>query len=119
MKKVLEFREEGFNCAESIVKAFNEEHNLNIPVQVATPFGTGMAVGGTCGAIAGALISLGAIKGREEGSAKNESRLYTKDIVNKVKEKYGTLECIELKKNGVSCADIIEYTYEVLNESMK
>ena len=119
MKKVLEFRDQGYNCAESIVKTFNEEHNLNIPVQVATPFGTGMAVGGTCGAIAGALISLGAINGREEATDTNESRKYTKDIVNKVKEKYGTLECIELKKKGISCGEIIEYTYEVLNESIK
>ncbi len=119
MKKVLEFREQGYNCAESIVKTFNEENNLNIPVQLASPFGTGMAVGGTCGAIAGALISLGALKGRVEGKVPNESRQYTKEVVNKVKEKYGTLECIELKKKGISCAEIIEYTYEVLNESIK
>ena len=29
------------------------------------------------------------------------------------------LECIELKKKGISCAEIIEYTYEVLNQSIK
>ena len=119
MKKVLEFREQGYNCAESIVKTFNEENNLNIPVQIASPFGTGMAVGSTCGAIAGALIALGAIKGREEAKDANESRKYTENIVNKIREKYGTFECIELKKKGISCSEIIEYTYEVLNESIK
>lgn len=30
------------------------------------------------------------------------------------KEKYGTFDCIELKKKGVSCNEIIDYAHEVL-----
>lgn len=119
MEKVLEFHKEGYNCAESIVKAFNEDTNLDIPVSVASPFGGGMAVGGTCGAITGTLIAVGALKGRNSSEEKNDSRALTKEIVTRVKEKYGTLECIELKKNGISCAEIINYTYEILKEYIK
>jgi DNA helicase IV len=36
--------------------------------------------------------------------------------MNKIKEDYGTFNCIELKKNGVSCSEIIEYAYEVLKK---
>lgn len=32
MEKVIEFREEGYNCAESVIKAFNEDTGLDIPV---------------------------------------------------------------------------------------
>lgn len=119
MVKVLENYNKGYNCAESIVKAFNEEKKLNIPIAIASPFGTGMSVGSTCGAITGAIIALGSVKGREEASARNESRKYAKEIMNKIKEKYGTYECLELKKKGVSCSEIIEYTYDVLNEIIK
>lgn len=119
MEKVLEFRKEGYNCAESIVKAFNEDTNSDIPVSVASPFGGGMAVGGTCGAITGTLIAMGALKGRNSSEEKNDSRALAKEIVTKVKEKYGTLECIELKKNGISCAEIINYTYDILKEYIK
>ncbi|APM38011.1 C-GCAxxG-C-C family (seleno)protein [Clostridium kluyveri] len=116
MKKAVDFYEEGYNCAESIIKVVNEEKNLNIPVSIASPFGRGMTVGSSCGAITGALMALGAIKGRKEAVEPNQSRDYTKKIMGKIKEKYGTFQCAELKKKGVSCAEIIEYTHGVLKE---
>lgn len=119
MSRVLEVHKEGYNCAESIVKAINEEKNLNIPVSVASPFGAGMTVGSTCGAITGALMVLGAVKGRETSKEQNASRLITKEIMNKISEKYGTFECRELKKKGVSCNEIIEYAYEVIEKYVK
>lgn len=119
MADVLEYHKQGYNCAESIVKAFNEENGSNIPVSIASPFGTGMTVGSTCGAVTGALMAVGSLKGREEATSKNESRQYTKEIINQVKEKYGTIECLQLKKNGVTCDEIIEYTYNVLKLSVK
>ncbi|WP_446898587.1 C-GCAxxG-C-C family (seleno)protein [Clostridium sp. LBM24168] len=119
MKRVLEFHKEGYNCAESIVKAVNEEKKLNIPVSIASPFGSGMTVGTTCGAVTGALMALGSIKGRETSKESNETRKITKEVMNRVKEKYGTFECSKLKKKGISCDEIIEYTYETLRECLK
>lgn len=119
MERVVEFHQEGYNCAESVIKAFNEDNGLDIPVSIASPFGSGMTVGSTCGAITGALMAVGALKGRNSSSEKNNSRVITKEIMTKVKEKYGTLECIELKKKGVSCDEIIEYAYSVLKQCTK
>lgn len=116
MKNVLEVHKEGYNCAESIVKAIDEENGLNIPVAVASPFGGGMTVGATCGAVTGALMVLGAVKGRETSEEPNETRMITKQLMNKVMEKYGTVNCLELKKKGVSCDEIISYTYDILKE---
>ena len=119
MDKVLEFRKEGYNCAESIIKAFNEDTNLDIPVSMASPFGGGMAVGGTCGAITGTLMAVGALKGRNTSEEKNNSRTLTKEVITTVKEKYGTIECIELKKKGVTCEEIIKFTYDILSDYTK
>lgn len=119
MSKVLEIYKEGYNCAESIVKAINEEKELNIPVSIASPFGAGMTVGSTCGAISGALVVLGAVKGRETCKEQNDSRRLAKEVMNKISEKYGTFECKQLKKQGVSCNEIIEYAYKVVEEYVK
>jgi C_GCAxxG_C_C family probable redox protein len=116
MSRVVELHKEGYNCAESIIKALNEERDLNIPISIASPFGSGMTVGTTCGAITGALMALGAIKGRESAEEPNETRKFAKSIMNKINDKYGTFDCIELKKNRVSCDEIIEYSYETLKE---
>ncbi|MDD3225005.1 MAG: C-GCAxxG-C-C family (seleno)protein [Clostridium sp.] len=116
MKKVTDFHKEGYNCAESILKAVNEEKNLNVPVSIATPFGSGMAVGATCGAITGAIMAIGAAKGRETCKEANETRKLTKELINKTKEKYGTIECLELKKKGVTCDEIIEYSYNIVKD---
>lgn len=119
MERVIEFHKEGYNCAESVLKAFNENTGLDIPVSIASPFGSGMTVGSTCGAITGTLMAVGALKGRNTSEEKNNSRVLTKEIITKVREKYGTLECIELKKNGVTCTEIIEYAYGLLKEYTK
>lgn len=116
MNKALQFHKEGYNCAESMIKAVNEEKELNVPVSIASPFGTGMSVGDTCGAITGALMVLGAIKGRESSEEKNFSISIAREIMKEIKEEYGTFQCKELKKNGVSCKEIIGYTYEALQK---
>jgi len=119
MDRVLEFHKEGYNCAESIIKTFNEDTKLDIPVSIASPFGRGMAVGGTCGAITGTLMAVGALKGRNTSEEKNNSRTLTKEVINKVKEEYGTIECVELKKKGVTCDEIIKFTYDILSDYTK
>ena len=119
MDKVLEFHKEGYNCAESVLKAFNEDAGLDIPVSMASPFCSGMTVGSTCGAITGTLMAVGALKGRNTSEEKNDSRTLTKEVITKVKEKYGTLECIELKKKGVGCDEIIKFTYDILSDYTK
>lgn len=118
MSKAVEFHKKGFNCAESIIKTFNEEKNANIPVSIASPFGSGMSVGATCGAISGALMALGFVKGRETSDTQNESRKNARVFMTKLKEKYGTFECVELKRKGVSCDEIIAYAYDILTESI-
>lgn len=116
MSKVLEYHKEGYNCCESLIKSYNDVADLNIPVCVGTPFGGGMAVAGICGAVTGALIVLGGLEGRNSAQEKNLTRIPTKEILNKFNEKYGTLQCKELKSRGISCDELIEFGYEVLQQ---
>jgi C_GCAxxG_C_C family probable redox protein len=111
-----EYHKQGFNCCEAIIKAFNEERGLNIPVAIGTPFGSGVSMGSTCGAIIGAVICLGSVKGREESSIPNAARKDASEMMKKINEKYGSFDCAEFKKNGVACSDIIEFSWNILHE---
>lgn len=116
MTKASEYHKQGFTCGEAMIKAYNEEHNTNIPVSIGSGMGTGFTVGSACGAVGAATVIIGALTGRENNDELNDARKYTKKLMLDVKEKYGTENCRDLKKGGVSCAEIIDYTYEVLNK---
>jgi len=66
---------EGYNCAESVVRAFRDLLNLNISdeaLKMATGFGGGLGQAGCmCGALSGATMVLGILQGR---SNKDQSR---------------------------------------------
>lgn len=116
MTKASEYHKQGFTCGEAIIKSYNEEHNTSIPISLGSSMGTGYTVGSLCGAVGAAAVIIGALKGRESNDQANDARKYTKELMMNIKERYGTELCRDLKKNGVSCAEIIDYTYETLNK---
>lgn len=118
MTKASEYHKQGFTCGEAMIKAYNEEHKTNIPVSLGSGMGTGFTVGSICGSVGAATVIIGALKGREDKTDVNEARQYTKELMQSVKDKYGSELCKELKKSGISCSEIIDYTYEVLNKSL-
>ena len=118
MSKAVEYHKAGYNCAESIIKAFNDERHTDIPVSLASPFGGGMGVGANCGAITGMVIALGAVTGRTDATEPNKAKEYARILMQIIKEKYGTYDCRELKQKGVSCDEIIAYTFALLQEKL-
>lgn len=116
MQKPSIYHKQGFNCAESLIKAYNEEHNTDIPVALGSGLGTGVMVGSICGAVNAAVLIIGYLKGRSDSSEANEARTYSKQLMLKIREKYNTDLCLVLKQNKVSCPEIIDFTYEQLNE---
>ncbi|MEJ8555481.1 C-GCAxxG-C-C family (seleno)protein [Tepidibacter sp. Z1-5] len=109
MKKALDYFGNGYNCAESVIKATNEKKNTEIPVEIASSMGHGMAVGSVCGAICAGVSSIGVLKGGQDAEQKKEARLYTKELMNKIEQEYGSVICRELKGNKVSCKELIDY----------
>ncbi|MDU1540191.1 MAG: C-GCAxxG-C-C family (seleno)protein [Paeniclostridium sordellii] len=116
MTKPSLYHQQGYNCAESIIKSYNEEHDTDIPVALGSGMGTGMTVGSLCGAVNAAILILGYLKGREDNSESNDARQYSRELMNKVREKYNSEICRDLKKNKVSCSEIIDFAYDALNE---
>lgn len=116
MTKPSIYHSQGYNCAESLIKAYNEEFNTDIPVALGSGMGTGMTVGSLCGAVNAAVLVAGFIKGREDSSTPNEARKYSKEIMKRVRDQYDSEICANLKKNKVSCSEIIDFSYNALKE---
>ena len=110
---------EGLNCAESVIKAYNEEFGTDIPIRIASGLGGGCAVGNLCGAVNGACICASFEKGRDEVGEENPAKTYTKKIMQKTIDHYGTTECRALKKDRVGCKEIVDFSYEALKEALK
>ena len=105
MTKPSVYHSQGYNCAEALIKSYNEEHNTDIPVSLGSAMGTGMTVGSLCGAVNAAAMIVGYIKGRESNGEANEAR-----------GKFNSEICADRKRNKVSCAEIIDFSYEALKE---
>ena len=117
--KASDYNEKGFNCAESIIKAYNEEFDENIPVSLGSGLGAGLSVGSICGAVNAASVIIGYAKGRNDENEINNARSYTRELMNNVKGKYNSDLCKDLKKNKISCKEIIDFSYENLKEIIK
>ncbi len=119
MTKPSEYHKMGYTCAEAMIKSYNEEHNTDIPVSLGSGMGVGMTVGSLCGAVNAAIVILGYLKGRHSNESKNEVRAYSRELMNRVKEKYNSEICSVLKQNKVSCANIIDFSYDALNDILQ
>lgn len=119
MTKPSIYHSQGYTCAEAIIKSYNEEHHTDIPVALGSGMGLGMTVGSLCGAVNAAALVVGYIKGREDNSTPNEARKYSKELMTRVRSKYSTEICAELKRNKISCGEIIDFSYEALNELLE
>lgn len=89
---------EGFNCAESIVKAFNELFNNSMNpemIKMATGFGGGLGHAGCmCGALAGSSMVLGILKGRTSAAEDREpTYALTKEFHDRFDSKFGATCC--------------------------
>jgi len=90
MTKPSTFHSQGFNCAESIIKSYNEEFNADIPVSLGSAMGSGVRVGSICGAVNAAVVIIGYLKGRSDHSEVNESPKYSKELMQTIREKYNS-----------------------------
>lgn len=129
---------EGLNCAECVFLAFLDTHETGLPREsVALASGFGGGIGHTkhiCGAITGAVMALGAQKGRSDPFAKEtvkeramqlRGEVYPRfaELLEEVRAQYGTVLCAELTNQHAdfdaparkkSCMEIITYCAELV-----
>ena len=105
MKKsdlALKYFSEGFNCAQSVIVSFADILNIDeeTALRIASGFGGGM--GGmqkTCGAVTGAFIIIGFLRGKykvEDEKAKEITNNLIQEFTNKFVYLYGSIDCKEL-----------------------
>lgn len=102
---------EGMNCSECVMRSFMEMHDTGLPDEaIAMASGFGGGIGQTkniCGAITGAVMALGMVKGRRDPLALPEMKDRVKelrndvypifaDMIHEIEAEYGTLICQEM-----------------------
>ena len=112
-----------YNCSETMLQAANEAYRIGLSdaaLRAASPFGGGMGREDACGALTGALMTLGILRGT--GKAHQDPRLgeLRDELVRRFDARFGSIECARLKathRDAVrGCAPITEGAAEILEE---
>ena len=101
---------EGFNCAQCVLCACGKYTGMDrdSSLAVACGFGGGVRCGEICGAISGAVMAIGA----SNKDAPSRVAPLAKRCTNAFREKYGFVRCLDLKRAGVSCDELIAFGAE-------
>ena len=101
-EKALKFYAEGFNCAQSVIASFADilQVDEQTAIRIASGFGGGMGrMQDTCGAITGAFMVIGYLRGKHKDgdneSAENTNQLI-QEFSKKFSEKHGSIKCKSL-----------------------
>ena len=101
-----EYHNRGFNCCQSVVAAFSDLTGLSEQesMNFSAGFGGGAATGELCGAISGAVMTLGLLNPvdlENPVASKKRTMALGKEFQKRFREKFGALRCQELLKNKV------------------
>lgn len=102
-KKAVSLFDSGYNCAESVLLALSQhfhQESRAIP-RIATAMGAGIGrMGQICGALSGAIMTIGLIKGCDKAEEENEKRgnLYVEvqQLIKAFEKEFGSSQCKEL-----------------------
>ncbi len=117
-EKARALHESGFNCAQSVLCALSQYTDLDEETSLSLTggFGGGVSCGEICGAAAGAVMALGlALPYDPENASSSRSKIrrLAADFNRSFSEHFGCIRCIDLKRNGKPCADLIDYAAEL------
>ena len=108
---------QGFNCAQCVLCACGKYTGLekNSSLAIAGGFGGGVRYGEICGAISGAVMAIGAAApfadaGDREAMVRIAS--LTKQCTGAFRDRFGAVRCLDLKRAGVACDDLIAFGAE-------
>jgi len=118
------YHEKGFNCAQSVLCANAEYTGLDEKTALAVSggFGGGLRCGEICGAVSGAVMAVGLCcpyVDETDLETKQKIAELAKSVCAQFKEEYGVLRCVDLKKAGRPCAELIEYCAALAEKTIK
>ena len=99
--RALELFKADWLCAEAVLKAVAEAYGVASPLipRIATPLCAGLGrSGGPCGALTGALLALGALRGRDEPDREAWLTVQSQaqDLTQRFTQRFGALACPDL-----------------------
>ena len=106
--------EQDHACSQALLLAFTSDREIDRPAafRIAAPFAAGMGrLGGTCGAVVGALMVLGLKMGprtvddEEVGERLNRK---TREFLARFEERHGSILCRELLGHDISTPEGLE-----------
>ncbi|MHA1987048.1 MAG: C-GCAxxG-C-C family protein [Promethearchaeota archaeon] len=109
---------DGFSCSQSIVSAYGTEFGLDREkaLKISTGFGGGMGrLGGTCGAVTGAIMVIGLKYGRvtiEDMESKEKTYELVREFIDKFKEINGSTSCNKLLDCDINTSEGVRHAME-------
>jgi len=104
-EKALKYYSEGFNCAQSVIVSFADILKLDeeTALRLASGFGGGMGrMQQTCGAVTGAFMVIGFLKGKFK-SDDQESSAITNSIIQDFSKRFATIH------GSINCKALIKF----------
>lgn len=103
-EKANDYREQGYNCCQSVLAAFTDLTGLSeqASLDIGGGFGGGAGTGELCGAISGAVMTLGMltpVDPSDPKGSKSRSAALAKELQKRFSEKFGALRCRDLLKS--------------------
>ena len=98
-----DYHRRGFNCSQSVLAAFSDLTGLSEQesFNIAGGFGGGAGTGELCGAITGAVMTLGMLTPvdvDDPAGSKKRTVALSKELQKRFMERFGALRCQELLK---------------------
>jgi len=120
---------EGYSCSESVVQAaIDKGYAPKELLSAATPFSGGMGVRCLCGAVAGSMLVIGSIYGKNTDRDGMKARALAKQFNEKFSEKY-KVNCCKVLSAGFKdfhsterkhhCCSMVNDSCEILENLLK
>jgi len=118
----------GYHCSESVLKAIGDHFYGNVEptaLRMCTPFagGIGCTHNDLCGALTGAIMTIGMLHGRTEvNSDDGYCQQCAVELRDRFLREFGWLSCQDIKDHwvgktgGNSCVDVVQRTTQILLE---
>lgn len=112
--KATALHDKGFNCAQCVLCACDQYTGLDkdTALAISAGFGGGVRCGEICGAISGCVMAIGMaypFVDDVDDAAKSRIAELTIKCTGSFKEKFGCVRCVELKRAGISCNELIQH----------
>ena len=116
IEQAVEKFDRGYNCSQAVLSTYCEQFGLDCEtaLKIATGFGGGMHINGTCGAVTGAIMVLGLKFGNTDENKQAKEKTYGKVILyaNQFIARNGSVKCHELLGCDITTLEGVQFARE-------